>query len=117
MQVAEKLRSDPRVSLMERTNLRHVVLSDLPGQQPLDIVTLDLSFISLLTVMPAVCRLMHPGSTLVALIKPQFEAARHQVTAAPQVDNLTCMFLEAWAQEGAKCSWPSYIRLSCKAVS
>lgn len=70
---------------MERTNLRHLVLSDLPEKRPVDIVTLDLSFISLLTVMPAVFKLLLPGGELVALVKPQFEAARHQVHDTSQV--------------------------------
>ncbi|KAK9786290.1 hypothetical protein WJX73_006391 [Symbiochloris irregularis] len=78
-QVSEKVRADPRVTLMEQTNLRHVTLQDLPGRQAVDCITLDLSFISLLTVMPAVTLLLRPGGTLVTLIKPQFEAARHQV--------------------------------------
>ena len=67
---------------MERTNLRHLALKDLPGQQAVDVVTLDLSFISLLTVMPAICGLLRPGGDLVTLIKPHFEAARHQVPHA-----------------------------------
>lgn len=45
-QVAERIRTDPRVTVMERTNLRHVRKADLPGGQPVDLVTLDLSFIS-----------------------------------------------------------------------
>lgn len=74
-QVAEKIRTDRRVQIFERTNLRH--LSTLP--QLVDIATLDLSFISILTVMPAVCALMKENSSLITLIKPQFEALRSQV--------------------------------------
>ncbi|KAK1569188.1 hypothetical protein Q3G72_033616 [Acer saccharum] len=74
-QVADKIRLDERVSVMERTNLRH--LSTLP--QKVDLVTLDLSFISILTVMPAVVNLMKPEAALVTLVKPQFEARRSQV--------------------------------------
>ncbi|GAA0156578.1 hypothetical protein Leryth_014332 [Lithospermum erythrorhizon] len=74
-QVADKIRKDERVSVRDRTNLRY--LSELP--QKVDLVTLDLSFISLLTVMPAVVNLMKEESTLVTLIKPQFEARRSQV--------------------------------------
>ncbi|KAI5068114.1 hypothetical protein GOP47_0016459 [Adiantum capillus-veneris] len=74
-QVADKIRTDRRVHVLERTNLRH--LSSLP--QPVDIATLDLSFISILTVMPAVSALMKESSTLITLIKPQFEAQRSQV--------------------------------------
>ncbi|XP_042466552.1 putative rRNA methyltransferase YqxC isoform X1 [Zingiber officinale] len=74
-QVADKIRRDKRVSVIERTNLRY-----LPGlPQEVDIVTLDLSFISILLVMPAVINVMKPDSTLVTLVKPQFEARRSQV--------------------------------------
>jgi 23S rRNA (cytidine1920-2'-O)/16S rRNA (cytidine1409-2'-O)-methyltransferase len=74
-QVHEKIRSDPRVTVLEKTNLRY--LSSLP--QLVDLVTLDLSFISLLKVIPAVISLMKPSGTLITLIKPQFEAERHEV--------------------------------------
>ncbi|KAL6658586.1 hypothetical protein ACP70R_001553 [Stipagrostis hirtigluma subsp. patula] len=74
-QVAEKIRVHERVSVIERTNLRY--LSQLP--QPVDLVTLDLSFISILLVMPAVIKVMKTDSTLITLIKPQFEARRSQV--------------------------------------
>ncbi|KAJ4751575.1 Hemolysin A [Rhynchospora pubera] len=74
-QVAEKIRTDERVSIIERTNLRY--LQELP--QNVDLVTLDLSFISILLVMPAVVNLMKTESTLITLIKPQFEARRSQV--------------------------------------
>ncbi|CAA2954958.1 16S rRNA (cytidine(1409)-2 -O)-methyltransferase [Olea europaea subsp. europaea] len=74
-QVADKIRRDNRISVIERTNLRY--LSELP--QMVDLVTLDLSFISILTVMPAVISLMKEEATLVTLIKPQFEARRSQV--------------------------------------
>ncbi|KAG6553259.1 hypothetical protein Mapa_004993 [Marchantia paleacea] len=74
-QVAEKIRQERRVCVMERTNLRY--LADLP--QLVDIVTLDLAFISILLVMPAVLAAMKPEATLIALIKPQFEARKSQV--------------------------------------
>ncbi|KAG5567173.1 hypothetical protein RHGRI_002658 [Rhododendron griersonianum] len=74
-QVADKIRHDERVSVVERTNLRY--LSGLP--QKVDLVTLDLSFISILLVMPAVVNVMKEEATLVTLVKPQFEARRAQV--------------------------------------
>ncbi|KAL0917964.1 hypothetical protein M5K25_013076 [Dendrobium thyrsiflorum] len=74
-QVAEKIRHDDRVCVIERTNLRY--LSGLPRE--VDLVTLDLSFISILLVMPAVVEVMKKESTLVTLVKPQFEAHRSQV--------------------------------------
>jgi 23S rRNA (cytidine1920-2'-O)/16S rRNA (cytidine1409-2'-O)-methyltransferase len=74
-QVHEKVRRDPRVILRERTNVRY--LDSLP--ELVDIVTLDLAFISVLKVMPALVLLMKPHAQLVVLIKPQFEAERHEV--------------------------------------
>lgn len=74
-QVADKIRRDDRVSVIERTNLRY--LSGLP--QKVDLVTLDLSFISILLVMPAVVNVMKNEATLITLVKPQFEARRSQV--------------------------------------
>src|SRR5205823_5755156 len=70
-----RLRQDPRVVVMERTNLRQ--LGALP--EPLDLATLDLSFISLRLVLEPVRRLLRPGGEVVALVKPQFEAGRGQV--------------------------------------
>ncbi|XP_057977032.1 uncharacterized protein LOC131164088 [Malania oleifera] len=74
-QVADKIRHDERVCVTERTNLRY--LSELP--QKVDLVTLDLSFISILLVMPAVVNVMKEEAMLVTLVKPQFEAHRSQV--------------------------------------
>ncbi len=74
-QAHEKIRANPRVLVMERTNLRD--LHDL-GQK-VDIVTLDLSFISVLKVMDAVSELLKDNGKLVVLIKPQFEAQKHEV--------------------------------------
>ena len=62
-QVAEKIRQDERVVIMERTNLRYV--TELPDA--IDIVTLDLSFISVLKVLPAICRILKPGGTMLVL--------------------------------------------------
>lgn len=76
-QVHEKIRRDPRVIVMERTNLRH--LESLPEQ--VDVVTLDLSFISVLKVMDAVCSVLKDDGHLIVLIKPQFEAEKGQVGA------------------------------------
>ncbi len=74
-QVHEKIRHDPRVEVMERTNLRH--LESLP--EKVDLATLDLSFISLSKVLPAVSKLLKDNGRLIALIKPQFEAERADV--------------------------------------
>ncbi|MGE0010266.1 MAG: TlyA family RNA methyltransferase [Candidatus Babeliales bacterium] len=74
-QVHEKIRRDPRVVVMEQTNLRY--LESLP--EKVDLVTLDLSFISVLKVMDAVTKQLKPQGKLIVLIKPQFEAEKHQV--------------------------------------
>ena len=74
-QAHEKIRAHPDVEVLERTNLRHLrSVGEL-----VDVITLDLSFISVLKVMDAVNVLLRPGGYLVVLIKPQFEARREQV--------------------------------------
>jgi 23S rRNA (cytidine1920-2'-O)/16S rRNA (cytidine1409-2'-O)-methyltransferase len=75
--LAWKVRSDPRVVPIERTNIRH--LESLPGGQLADLAVIDASFISLALVLPATLRLLTPDAEIVALIKPQFEAGRAQV--------------------------------------
>lgn len=76
-QLAAKLRSDPRVEVRERTNVRHFALaSDAPR---FDLVTADLSFISLRLVLPALVDLARPGGRLLLLVKPQFELERGAV--------------------------------------
>lgn len=74
-QLLDRLAHDPRVVSMERTNLR--TLHGLP--EPIGLVTLDLSFISLGLVLPAVRRLVSDGARVIALVKPQFEAGRDAV--------------------------------------
>jgi 23S rRNA (cytidine1920-2'-O)/16S rRNA (cytidine1409-2'-O)-methyltransferase len=74
-QLHERLRGDPRVTLMEGVNARH--LTELP--YPPDLIVADVSFISLRQVLPAVLRLARPGWEAVVLAKPQFEAGRADV--------------------------------------
>ncbi len=74
-QLASRLRSDPRVMVMERTNVRH--LESLPER--VDLVTIDVSFIGLSLVLPAARNLLNNGGRIVALVKPQFEAGRAEV--------------------------------------
>jgi 23S rRNA (cytidine1920-2'-O)/16S rRNA (cytidine1409-2'-O)-methyltransferase len=76
-QLAWKLRTDPRVVVMDRVNIRYLdVLAE-----PIDLAVIDVSFISLTLVLPAVGRLLQPRGECIALIKPQFEAGRAQVGA------------------------------------
>ncbi len=76
-QLAWSLRQDERVVVLERTNVRYLTEEQVP--QPVDAVTIDVSFISLGLVLPPVVQLLRTGGDLVALIKPQFEAGREQV--------------------------------------
>jgi len=75
-QLDGKVRRDPRVRVLDRTNLR--LLRELPGAAP-SLVTLDLSFISLRLVIPRVVALAEPGAEVIALVKPQFELGREAV--------------------------------------
>ena len=76
-QLAWKLRSDERVVNLERTNLRYVTREQIPEE--LDLAVMDLSFISIRLVLPAVKALLKDGADIVCLIKPQFEAGREEV--------------------------------------
>lgn len=76
-QLALKLRQDKRVVAIERTNIRHMPQDAVP--EPMDIATIDASFISLKVVIPAVMKFMKPTGTILALIKPQFEAGKANV--------------------------------------
>jgi 23S rRNA (cytidine1920-2'-O)/16S rRNA (cytidine1409-2'-O)-methyltransferase len=72
-----KIRSDPRVDVLERVNARTLTAQDLPaGRVPFDIVTIDVSFISLRHILPVVPPLVRNTADVVALVKPQFEAGR-----------------------------------------
>ncbi len=76
-QLAWKIRSDPRVVVMERTNIRYVTPEDLG--EPLDLSVVDVSFISLKIVLPAIQKLLKPTGQVLCLIKPQFEAGKENV--------------------------------------
>lgn len=75
-QLHERLRADPRVVVRERTNVRGLVPGDLGPSA--EVLVADLSFISLRTVLPSVLPLAAPGADVVLLVKPQFEAGRHE---------------------------------------
>ncbi|MEH7441842.1 TlyA family RNA methyltransferase [Bacillus sp. JJ1122] len=77
-QLAWKLRQDDRVEVMERTNFRYVKPEDLLKGLP-NFASIDVSFISLRLILPVLKTLLVPGSDIVALVKPQFEAGREQV--------------------------------------
>lgn len=69
-----KLRSDPRVTVLERTNIRHLDAGALPS--PVDLACIDVSFISLKIVVPAVLKFMKQSGHIICLVKPQFEVEK-----------------------------------------
>ena len=98
-QLAWKLRQDPRVAVLERTNARNLSAAEVP--EPIDLVVCDASFISLMTVLPAPLSLTRPGGRLVALIKPQFEVGKGRVGKVgvvrdPGLHREVCDTVSAW---------------------
>ncbi len=77
-QLHDKLRRDPRVTNLEKTNARHLQPGALP-RSDYDVIVMDLSFISLKNVLPAVWHFLRLEGTLIALVKPQFEAGKAEV--------------------------------------
>jgi len=76
-QLSARLREDPRVCVLERTNIRYLDAARLPARP--DLATIDVSFISLGLVLPVVASLLAPPREVVALVKPQFEVGKGQV--------------------------------------
>lgn len=72
-----RLRGDARVVVIEHFNARHLTPADIPS--PVDIVVIDVSFISLRQILPTIPPLLRPGADIIALVKPQFEAGREEV--------------------------------------
>jgi 23S rRNA (cytidine1920-2'-O)/16S rRNA (cytidine1409-2'-O)-methyltransferase len=77
-QLHARLRADPRVTNLEKVNARYLQPHDLPRSE-FDVIVMDLSFISLKAVLPAVWPMLRRGGRLVALVKPQFEAGKAEV--------------------------------------
>ena len=101
-QLAWKLRQDPRVVVHEQTNARFLTKEQVP--EPVDIVVCDASFISLAKVLEAPLKLAKPGTKLVALVKPQFEAGREEVGKGgvvrdPIVHERVCTQAKGWVEE------------------
>lgn len=98
-QLAWKLRTDPRVVVLEKTNARHLTAEQIPD--PLDLLVCDASFIGLEIVLPAAMALAKPGARLVALIKPQFEVGKDRVGKGgvvrdPALHDEVCARIVAW---------------------
>ena len=101
-QLAWKLRSDPRVVSMEKTNMRDVTPAQIP--EPVELIVCDASFIGLRTVLPAALALAAPGAHLVALIKPQFEVGKGRVgkggiVREPALHEEVCETISGWLAE------------------
>lgn len=100
-QLAWKLRQDPRVVVLEKTNARHLTGAEIPD--PVDLVVCDASFIGLEVVLPGPLALAAPGARLVALIKPQFEVGKGRVgkggvVREPELHAEVCERIRAWLQ-------------------
>ncbi len=80
-QVHEKIAQDKRVTVLEKTNLRYLKVLPVKhtGEEKVDLVTLDLSFISVLKVIPAIKKLLKPDGRIIILIKPQFEVDKKDI--------------------------------------
>lgn len=75
-----QLRNNPRVLVIERFNARHLTTDALPSEfQKVDIVTIDVSFISVKKILPVIPSLLNPDADVIVLVKPQFEAGRSEV--------------------------------------
>jgi 23S rRNA (cytidine1920-2'-O)/16S rRNA (cytidine1409-2'-O)-methyltransferase len=103
-QLAWKLRADPRVISMEKTNIRDVTRTQIPD--PIDLIVCDVSFIGLRTALPAALALTAPGVHLVALIKPQFEVGKGRVgkggiVREPELHKEVVDTITAWLAEQA----------------
>ncbi|HUE78413.1 MAG TPA: TlyA family RNA methyltransferase [Sphingomicrobium sp.] len=100
-QLAWKLRQDPRVIVHEQTNARYLDAAIVP--EPVDVVVCDASFIALSKVLGPALGLARPGATLVALVKPQFEAGREEVGKGgvvrdPSVHQRVCDLAADWVR-------------------
>lgn len=100
-QLAWKLRQDPRVVVLERTNARHLTTEQIPD--PIDLIVCDASFIGLQTVLPAAMSLAAPGARMVALIKPQFEVGKGRVgkggvVREPELHEEVCEKIRVWLE-------------------
>lgn len=111
-QLAWKLRQDPRVVVMEKTNARTLTLAQFPQPfTPADLVVIDCSFISLRKILPPAIALVRPSGNVVALIKPQFEAGKEEadrgagVISDPAVHARVLRELEEFVVGMAEVKW------------
>ncbi len=106
-QLHDRIRHDPRVTVIEHFNARHLSLADLPFQP--QCATVDVSFISLRLILPRVAEVLPPGAEAVTLIKPQFEAGRGQapggVVRDPAVREAVVEAIRAFGVEHVGLVW------------
>jgi 23S rRNA (cytidine1920-2'-O)/16S rRNA (cytidine1409-2'-O)-methyltransferase len=100
-QMAWELRQDPRVIILDRTNVRHLTLDQVG--EPAEIVVADLSFISLTLVLPALVSVSTPGADFLVMVKPQFEVGRERLGAGGVVRDPELR--RAAVQEVADCAY------------
>ncbi len=111
-QLAWKLRQDPRVVVMEKTNARTLTCAAFGGDfEPVDLVVIDCSFISLRKLLPAAVALLRPSGSIAALIKPQFEAGKAEadkgagVIRDPEVHQRVIAELNAFVDDLPDVEW------------
>ncbi|WNG90073.1 TlyA family RNA methyltransferase [Mycobacterium sp. ITM-2016-00317] len=106
-QLAWSLRTDERVTVMERTNVRELTQEAIGG--PVDLIVADLSFISLATVLPALTSCASPGADIVPMVKPQFEVGKERVGAGGVVSDpeLRVDAVLSVARRAAELHWPA----------
>jgi 23S rRNA (cytidine1920-2'-O)/16S rRNA (cytidine1409-2'-O)-methyltransferase len=111
-QLAWKLRTDPRVVVMEKTNARNLTLAHMPaGFVPADLAVMDCSFISLKKILPPTIALLKAEGKIMALIKPQFEAGRAEVDKGrgvitdPAIHERVLAELSAFVAGLPQCRW------------
>ena len=111
-QLAWKLRNDPRVIVMERTNARTMTERHFPESfEPVDLIVADCSFISLRKILPPAIPLVRSGGHLITLIKPQFEAGKEEVDRGqgvitdPEVHQRVIAELREFVESSAQIRW------------
>jgi 23S rRNA (cytidine1920-2'-O)/16S rRNA (cytidine1409-2'-O)-methyltransferase len=111
-QLAWKLRQDPRVVVMEKTNARSLTPAHFPVPfQPFDLAVIDCSFISLRQILPGALALLRPHGKIVALVKPQFEAGKAEadrgagVITDPRIHQRVLEELRAFVEERPEMKW------------
>jgi len=101
-QLADKIRKDARVVVLERTNARHLTSEQIP--EPIDLIVCDASFIGLEKILPAPLSLARPGAMLITLIKPQFEVGKGEVgkkgvVRDPALHEAVCKRVTEWLDQ------------------